>query len=109
MESIGEIVETRFQSVAVRLSEPFLTERKLDNHSVWTNAKNWHLGFYFGKEDTRLWVPKMRRQGKEDPNQRVINFAHPLGRKAFKILMLGYTVAALGAATLLAYAFGIRW
>lgn len=81
--------------VGSKVFEPWIEERRRANLTQWENQNNWKFGFYFGKCDTRLWVPK---PGSDDPNLRIINFGHPLGRKAFRILMLGYAigVVALG-------------
>ncbi|HRJ34222.1 MAG TPA: hypothetical protein PKY51_11785 [Fimbriimonadaceae bacterium] len=106
---LEEIIESRYQSVAVRVSEKFLSERRTENRAIWEDAKNWKFGHYFGRDDTRLWVPRRRRTGEPDPNQNVINFAHPLGQKAFRILALGYGIAAIAVVTVGAIAFGARW
>lgn len=80
--------------VGSKVFEPWIDDRRRANKAEWENPNHWKFGFYFGKDDTRLWVPK---PGQTDPDLRIINFGHPLGKKAFRILMLGY---AIGLVTL---------
>lgn len=95
--------------VASKVFEPFLEERRARNREIWHNSQNWRLGFYFGKGDTRLWVPPKPKKGLYTDNVRVINFAHPLGRKAFRVLALGYGIGLVAASMLVAWLCGVRW
>jgi uncharacterized membrane protein len=103
------LVEPRFLAVAAMASDPFLEERARSNAEVWHDRRSWVGPFYFGAGDTRLWTPKRNRDGTPHDSDRVINFRHPLGRKAFGVLMLGYLVGALAVLTLAALALGHRW
>jgi hypothetical protein len=102
-------VEPTHHAVAARVCEPYLAEARFRNDAVWSNPRNWRFGFYFGKDDSRLWVPRRDRNGKPRDGQRVVNFGHPIGRKSFPILMLAYFTGLLGAITLIAIALGARW
>lgn len=85
------VVQMDATPVSVRLAEPAIRERQDRNYASWSNSKNWKFGAYFGKNDSRLWVPK-----KGDSSSRTfqINFAHPLGRKSFATLVLAYAICA---------------
>ncbi|MBS1721371.1 MAG: hypothetical protein JSS66_00020 [Armatimonadetes bacterium] len=101
-----EVMETTALAlVASRLFEPFIDERRERNEAVWSDQNRWLFGYYFGRGDTRLWVP--RRNGAD--GGRVINFSHPLGRKAFRILVLAYGIGTVSAAIVAAAALGARW
>ena len=95
--------------VASRLFEPFLDERRARNREVWQDKRSWKFGFYFGKGDTRLWVPQRPKKGLYQDEVRVINFSHPLGRKAFRILVLAYATGAIAATMTIAAILGVRW
>ncbi|MCW5935836.1 MAG: hypothetical protein KIT11_00825 [Fimbriimonadaceae bacterium] len=95
--------------VADRIWRPILTERRLRNQEVWDDAARWRMGFYFGEGDTRLWVPRRLENGKANEEDRVINFAHPLGRRAFRILMLAYGIAAVAGVFFAMALAGVRW
>ncbi len=99
----------RFHLVGERLAQPYLAEIKQANTERWHRSRSWMLGLYFGVGDSRLWVPRRRWDGTAHPSVRVINFSHPLGRKALPVLLLGYLVGFLIVATLTAFAIGIRW
>lgn len=101
--------ETRHLAVAAKMAEPVLNQIQMINAECWSTKSNWRLGFYFGSKDTRLWVPTRSKRGTESSARRVINFGHPLGRSAFKTLMLAYGSTALFTLALLAIAAGIRW
>jgi len=100
---------TEYVLVGSRVFEPILNERRTANSEVWSKAKSWRFGFYFGDGDTRLWVPRRRPDGTANDDERVINFRHPLGRKAFRILMLGYGTGFLTVTALVAALLGVRW
>ncbi|MCG9895233.1 MAG: hypothetical protein MH204_07145 [Fimbriimonadaceae bacterium] len=80
--------------MADRLCRPILEGRRAVNQACWADRNNWVFGFYFGAEDSRLWVPRMRR-GEPDDDVRVLNFAHPLGRPASRILLLAYLIGGI--------------
>lgn len=101
--------ELKFIRVAVRVAEPFLSDRRYANHLIWGNPRNWRLGFYFGNGDTRLWVPRKRRSGEPKDESRVINFAHPMGREAFPVLVAGYLIGAVCLVLLAMMFFGRPW
>lgn len=95
--------------VGSRVFEPYLDQRRTDNTASWSDKRHWMLGFYFGKNDTRLWVPRRLKNGGAKDDDRVINFGHPLGRKAFRILMLGYMIGFAALTMVVAALAGIRW
>ena len=42
-----------------------MQNREMANEQEWANAENWSdstMGLYFSKRDTRVWVPKRRRE-----------------------------------------------
>lgn len=106
---LDRISEPRHLVVASRLADDYLEHRRWTNNLTWQNPRNWVRGFYFGEGDTRLWVPKRQVDGHQHPTDRVINFRHALGRKAFGVLMLGYGIAVVSILLLVAIAFGQRW
>ena len=106
---LDRTIEPRCLVVASRLADDFLEHRRWTNNLTWQNPRNWVRGFYFGEGDTRLWVPKRQIDGHQHPTDRVINFRHELGRKAFGVLMLGYGIGAVSLILLIAIAFGQRW
>lgn len=67
------------------------------------------LGFYFGPQDTRLWVPRKSLRGQADDERRIINFGHPLGKKAYGVLMTAYFICTTAAIMALAMIFGWRY
>ena len=95
--------------VVARLIEPYLGDLRARNDIVWGNPKQWVLGFYFGVEDSRLWVPRRCSCGAPRDQDRVINFGHPLGRKAFRILIFAYGVSVALCGVLAGAALGYRW
>jgi uncharacterized membrane protein len=95
--------------VVVRMTELAMADVRARNELIWSNPGCWRLGFYFGEGDTRLWVPRRCACGAPRDADRVINFRHPVGRTAFRILMLGYATAALLAVAIAAIALGARW
>jgi len=95
--------------VASRLFEPFLEERRARNREIWSEPRNWRLGFYFGKGDTRLWVPRKPKNGLYQDQARIINFSHPMRRKAFRILATGYGIGFIAIVMTVAALSGIRW
>ena len=110
MATIGNQSRDTVQDrVAVRIFERPLLEIRTRDDFVWSNVRNWRFGFYFGKDDSRLWVPRRCACGAPQDHVRVINYAHPMGRKAFRLLMFGYAVGVTLAGTLVAAAFGVRW
>ncbi len=100
---------TQYVLVGSRVFEPFLREKRDANAEVWSRPTSWRFGFYFGAGDTRLWVPRRERDGTPNDAERVINFKHPLGRKAFRILMFGYGTGFLTVCALVAALLGVRW
>lgn len=96
-------------TVASRMCQDYLDHRRWVNDLTWQNPRHWVMGFYLGEGDTRLWVPKRRADGKPYETERVINFRHPQGRKAFGVLMLAYGTGAVTVLFLLAIALGQRW
>jgi hypothetical protein len=103
------IESTRFALVASRACAPFLDERREANFLVWSDSKKWKFGFYFGEGDTRLWAPRRLADGSQHPVERVINFSHPRGRPAFRILMLAYGTALALVGAVVAALAGVRW
>lgn len=95
--------------IAVRLGEPILQELRARDRMVWSNPRHWKLGFYFGRDDSRLWVPRRCGCGAERERDRIINFGHPQGRKAFWLLMFGYGTGLALLGCLVAAALGVRW
>src|SRR5690349_8809247 len=92
----GQVLETPVHAlVAERAFGPFLDQRRNENRQVWFDRRSWRLGFYFGHGDTRLWVPRRSRRV-TDCERLVINFAHPLGRKALRVLGLAYAIGFIG-------------
>lgn len=78
----------RMEGLAARWAAPILYGRRAANHSEWSKKENWLLGFYFSTTDTRLWVPAKGRHARPHDSKRVLNFGHPAGRPAIKILLL---------------------
>ncbi len=95
--------------VGSKLFEPFLAERRQQNQAVWADSQHWRLGFYFGKQDTRLWVPRRSKDGIPVESVLVINFGHALGRKAFRILMLAYGTGLVALCMVGCALAGVRW
>jgi uncharacterized membrane protein len=52
------------------------------NNESFNNSSNWHLTFYYGKNDTRVFVPKRRGYGM------TLNFARPLTYAWLGLLLL---------------------
>jgi uncharacterized membrane protein len=97
------------ERILVELAEPYLDNLRARNQMIWSNPRRWKLGFYFGADDTRLWVPRRCRCGAPREDDRVLNFGHPRGKQAFRILLMAYFTGALLLAALLAAALGMRW
>lgn len=102
-------IEPSVIAVASRLADDYLEHKRWTNKLAWQNPRNWVMGFYFGEGDSRLWVPRRGKDGQPHTTDRVINFRHELGRRAFGILMLGYGIGAVSLILLIAIAFGQRW
>lgn len=81
--------------VGSRLGQELIAERKFRNHALWANRRHWLMGYYFCTGDTRLWVPKRAKSGEPIEEDRVINFGHPLGRRALPVLLLTYTITVV--------------
>lgn len=79
----------RMERMVHRWAEPILHSRRAGNQAEWAKNENWIFGFYYCAADSRLWVPA-RREGRFVKEKRVINFGHPLGRRAMKTLALAY-------------------
>jgi hypothetical protein len=91
------------------LCSPVIQSKRARNQVCWADRDNWVFGLYFGHDDTRLWAPKKERGGAPSPHMRIINFSHPLGRKAFRVLLLVYLVAGTLAVMVLMALLGVRW
>lgn len=91
-----------------RVCQPLLDQIRRRNEAVWLDRGRWRFGLYFGDGDTRLWAPAKLRGGAPDPDRRVLNFNHPLGRKPFLALMLCYLSFALLGLFVAAYLLGQR-
>ena len=102
------IVDSRIMRLGSRLSQEYIVSIKAKNDSVWYDKKSWIAGFYFGTGDDRLWVPR-RAKGEQHPVKRIINFAHPNGKQAARVLMLAYLVCTVGAVLITAMYFGYSW
>ena len=102
------IVDAGFMKLGGSLSQEYLASLKAINVSVWNDRKSWFLCFYFGQGDDRLWVPT-RRKGKPHPHKRIINFAHPSGKQAARVLLLAYMICAVGIVVVASIALGSRW
>lgn len=109
VEFVVALVEPRHRAVATRVAEPLLSEDRFRNEVIWANPRRWRFGFYFGEGDTRLWVPRRGNDGEPVDSDRVLNFAHPLGRKAFRLLMFGYATGLALAGVVVAVLLGVRW
>lgn len=99
----------RFALVGSRIATPYLRARREINEACWSDPARWRLGFYFGRADTRLWVPRRLRDGSPDDTNRVINFGHPMGKRPFKVLMTAYAIGLVSLAMSLAALSGLRW
>ena len=102
------VVDSRIMRLGSRLSQEYIVSIKAKNDSVWNDRKSWILGFYFGAGDERLWVPR-RAKGEPDPERMIINFAHPKGKQAARVLMLAYLVCKVGAVLVIAMYLGYSW
>lgn len=80
----------RMEGLADRWADPILHGRRAANFSEWSRKENWLFGFYFSTADTRLWVPSKASKGRPHDSKRVLNFGHPAGRPAIKILILAH-------------------
>ncbi len=102
------VVHSRIMRTGVRLSQDYLESERARNTSVWKDRRSWFLGFYFGRGDTRLWVP---RKVKSMPHaeEMIINFSHLRGRQAVKVLALAYVICTLAVGVVGAIALGYRW
>lgn len=109
MHTVDRIEPRLSERILVELAEPYLDNLRARNQIIWSNPRRWRFGFYFGEDDTRLWVPRRCRCGAPRENDRVLNFGHPQGKKAFRILMLAYATGSLLAVALVAAGFGVRW
>lgn len=98
----------RLERVSQGLAAPILEGRRARNQASWVDAENWVFGFYFGYGDTRLWVPRKMKGGEPSEDRCLINFGHPLGRKAFRILALAYIAGATFFGFLTAVLLGYR-
>lgn len=107
-QATSAIVDSRIMRIGVRLSQDYLDSERARNNHIWEDRRNWFYGFYFGRGDTRLWVP---RKGKSRANAEilVVNFSHPKGREAAKVLGLAYLICTTGAVIVSAIALGYRW
>lgn len=90
-------------AISERVAEPYLEEVRFRNQAVWANTGNWYFGFYIGRGDARLWVPRRLRSGEADGRRRVLNFGHPLGRRALRVLVAGYFVGTLLVGSVFGY------
>jgi len=102
MAAVPLISEPASIAFASRLAQPLLQSLKQGNEAVWQDNASWKFGFYFGKGDRRLWVPKPTPFGAPHPEERVINFCHPAAKGAFRVLVLVYAIGILAGAVVLA-------
>ena len=103
------VVDSRIMSMGTNMSQEYIESVRAKNDAVWTDRRSWLLGFYFGIGDDRLWVPRRISKGRQHPDKRIINFAHPLGKQAAQILMLAYFIGALAAIIVTAMFLGYSW
>lgn len=99
------VEETSLIDVGSRIGNELIAERKFRNRSLWQNRRHWFLGYYRCTGDTRLWVPRRSKGGEPIEEDRVINFGHPIGRKALPILLLTYGITVAAAAVLVFHLF----
>ena len=63
-----------------------MTDSNTENEKHWNNPNNWgdgKCGWYFCKEDTRLWVPKkIKKMGT------TINLGHPKGGSTLVMMFM---------------------
>jgi hypothetical protein len=102
------LVDTSMMKLGASLSQEYISSLKAINDSVWNDRKSWFLCFYFGQGDDRLWVPTKLR-GKPHPDKRIINFAHPSGKQAARVLLLAYMICAIAVVVVGSVAIGNRW
>jgi len=102
------IVDSRIMRIGSRLSQDYLASERARNDAVWKDGRNWIAGFYFGRGDSRLWVPRRSKRtiGKAEL---IINFSHPRGREALKVLGLAYLICTTGAVIVGAIVLGYTW
>jgi uncharacterized membrane protein len=100
---------TSYALVASRVFEPFLESRRAEHAEIWNDSKNWHFGFYYSKEDSRLWVPRRRIDRSSDDHTRVINLGHKRARKALCILVLAYGIGIVAVVMTALMLAGVRW
>ena len=93
-------IEPPTLTFASRLGDPLIKSLRQGNDAVWADAANWRFGFYFGAGDRRLWVPRRLRDGRPDRETLVINFSHPLGKRAWRVLQIAYGVGTLAVGVL---------
>lgn len=101
MAAVPPMTEPRYIAFASRLAQPLLQSVRQGNEAVWQDNASWKFGFYFGKGDRRLWVPRPTPFGAPHPEERVINFCHPAAKGALRILVLAYVIGILAGAVLL--------
>ena len=102
------IVDSTIMRLGRNLSQELVQSIRARNDAVWHDKKSWFLWFYFGSGDDRLWVPRKTRKGPH-PTHRVINFGHPHGRQASRILMIAYLIGAVSVVLVSAIVLGYRW
>ncbi|MBL8064765.1 MAG: hypothetical protein JNM34_02785 [Chthonomonadaceae bacterium] len=100
---------TTYALVASRVFDHFLDGKRRHNDQIWADDSKWKLGFYFGAGDSRLWVPVRRNRDNKRKSELVVNFGHPLGKRAFRILCLAYSIGFLAVGMIIAAMFGARW
>lgn len=103
----GIVDELDGLEIGSRVAEPYLGEMRFRNESIWANRSRWKFGFYFGEGDSRLWVPTRDRDGRRNDDRRVMNFCHPLGRRAFVVLAIAYVLGTAATVGFLSYLFGM--
>ena len=81
--------------VASKVFDQYLHEKNARNEACWKQKRNWFLGFYRCREDSRLWVPMRGQKSRFSAGKLIINFGHPMGKKAAKVLGLAYGISAI--------------
>jgi len=95
------IYEPQTISVGSRLGRELIASYQQANLAVWEDPRSWRGKWYFGHGDQRLWVPRRMLGGRCHPEERVINFCHPMGRRAFRLLMAAYAIGFAGVGVII--------
>lgn len=95
------IYEPQTISVGSRLGRELIASYQQANMAVWQDPRSWRGKWYFGYGDQRLWVPRRMLGGRSHPEERVINFCHPMGRRAFRLLVGAYAISFLAVGVII--------